>query len=421
MLSKEFRNKSPQERAEEVATLAKLDAEDLARLKTFGGLDESTANRMIENVVGAYPLPLGIADHFKVNGKERLVPMVVEEPSVVAAASHAAKLCLPKGFTASTTQPIMIGQIQLVHVPDFRKAQAAVKKHKGELLETANEKDPVMVSRGGGAVDLESRVIKTSRGDMLILHLLVNVQDAMGANAVNTMCEAISPKIEQITGAKARLRILSNLAVHRTAKAHATWTKEALAESTKGAFNGEAIVEAMLDAYAFAANDAYRACTANKGIFNGMDAVVLATGNDWRAMEAGGHVYAMKTGQYTTLTRYWKTKDGDLTGEIELPMAVGVVGGATRTHPMAKTNLKILGVSSAKELGEILASVGLAQNFAAMRALATTGIQQGHMKLHAANIAVQAGATGDDIDRIAAIMAKEKNVNVKRAKELLDG
>lgn len=420
MLSKEFRSKSPQQRADEIASLAKLDADETARLKTYGGLDEATANRMIENVVGTYALPLGVANHFKVNGKDRLVPMVVEEPSVVAAASHAAKLALPKGFTASTTEPIMIGQIQLVHVPDFKKAQTGLEKHKAELLKSANEKDPVMVSRGGGAIDLESRILKTDRGDMLILHLLVNVQDAMGANAVNTMCEAIAPAIETITGGKARLRILSNLAIHRTAKAHATWTKQALEESTKGAFKGDDIVDAMLDAYAFASNDAFRACTANKGIFNGIDAVVLATGNDWRAAEAGGHVYAMKNGKYTTLTRYFKTKEGDLAGEIQLPMAIGVVGGATRTHPMAKTNLKILGVQSAKELGEILASVGLAQNFAAMRALATTGIQHGHMRLHAANIAVQAGATGKDIDRIAALMAKEKNVNVQRAKELLN-
>ncbi|MBI5226828.1 hydroxymethylglutaryl-CoA reductase, degradative [Candidatus Micrarchaeota archaeon] len=420
-LTTEFKTKPPAGRLDELAAECQLTADEKALFAKFGSLDEGTANRMIENVATTYALPMGIATNFKINGKDQLIPMVLEEPSVVAGASFAAKLAQSGGgFTATSTLPIMIGQIQIVHVPDLKKAIAAIERQKAELMAKANAKDPMLVSRGGGVTDIQSRILQTARGEMLIVHLHVNTQDAMGANAVNTMCEAISSDLETITGGQTRLRILTNLAIHRTATATAIWTKESLAQSTKNQFTGEQVVEAMLDAFEFAKNDPYRACTNNKGIMNGIDSVVIATGNDWRAMEAGAHGYAVKNGRYTSLTTYSKTKDGDLKGEITLPVAVGLVGGATRTHPLAKIALKILGVQSARELGEILAAVGLAQNFAAMRALSTEGISRGHMKLHAKNIAVLAGATGDQIDRIAAQMADEKNVNAARAKELLE-
>ncbi len=419
MLSKEFKTKNPTGRLDEIAASCNLTPEEKALFAKYGSLDESTANRMIENVFSTYALPLGIATNFKINGRDRLIPMMLEEPSVVAGASFAAKLAGP-GFTATSTEPVMIGQIQIVNIPDMTKAQAAIQAQKKALSEKANAKDPMLVSRGGGVTDIQSRILKTGRGDMLIVHLHVNTQDAMGANAVNTMCEAISADLEQLTGGQARLRILTNLAIHRTATATAVWTKEALAESTKNTLTGEQVVEAVLDAYEFAKNDPFRACTNNKGIMNGIDAVVIATGNDWRAMEAGAHAFAVKNGQYTSLTTYSKTPEGHLKGEITIPVAVGLVGGATRTHPLAKIALKIMDVKSARDLGEVLASVGLAQNFAAMRALSTEGISRGHMKLHAKNIAVLAGAQGDDIDRIAAQMAQEKNVNAARAKELLE-
>ncbi len=421
MLSKDFKTKTPSARLDEIASACHLTPEEKALFGQYGSLDESTANRMIENVFSTYALPLGIATNFSINGRERLVPMMLEEPSVVAGASFAAKLAQSGGgITATSTEPVMIGQIQMVGIPDLAKAQAAIEAKKKALTDKANAKDPMLLSRGGGVIDIQTRLLKTGRGDMLIVHLHVNCQDAMGANAVNTMCEAISPDLEQLTGGSARLRILTNLAIHRTATATAIWTKESLAESTKGTLTGEQVVEAILDAYEFAKNDPFRACTNNKGIMNGIDAVVIATGNDWRAMEAGAHAFAVKDGQYTSLTTYRKTKEGHLQGEITIPVAVGLVGGATRTHPLAKVALKIMDVKSARDLGEVLASVGLAQNFAAMRALSTEGISRGHMKLHAKNIAVLAGATGDEIDRIAAQMAAEKNVNAARAKELLE-
>ncbi|MBI2445903.1 hydroxymethylglutaryl-CoA reductase, degradative [Candidatus Micrarchaeota archaeon] len=420
MLSKEFKTKGPSARLDEIASAANLTPEEKALFAQYGSLDSAVANRMIENVFSTYALPLGIATHFTINGRERLIPMVLEEPSVVAGASFAAKLAQPNGFTASSTEPVMIGQVQMVGIPDLKKAQDAIQANKARLTEKANAKDPMLVSRGGGVNDIQTRMLKTGRGDMLIVHLHVNCQDAMGANAVNTMCEAISPDLEALTGGQARLRILTNLAIHRTATATAIWTKDALAESTKNTLTGEQVVNAILDAYEFAKNDPFRACTNNKGIMNGIDAVVIATGNDWRAMEAGAHAFAVKNGQYTSLTTYSKTPEGHLKGEITIPVAVGLVGGATRTHPLAKICLKIMDVKSARDLGEVLASVGLAQNFAAMRALSTEGISRGHLKLHAKNIAVMVGAQGDDIDRIAAQMAQEKNVNAARAKELLE-
>ena len=401
-----------EERLRLLKDFAGLTDEEVNILKKTGALELDSANRMIENVVGTTELPLGIATNFLINGKDYLIPMAIEEPSVVAAASYAAKLARPKGgFNTNSTEPIMIGQIQLVSVNDIEKAAQEILNKKEEIIELANKQDPILIKFGGGVKDVEVRKINTKRGEMLVIHLLVDVRDAMGANAVNTMAEAVAPFLEEITGGKARLRIISNLADRRIARAKAIWSKDIL---------GEELVEGILDAYAFAEADQYRCTTHNKGIMNGIDAVVIATGNDFRAVEAGAHSYAARNGKYRSLTKYYKNGDGDLVGEIELPVAVGTVGGATRTHPIAKIALKILGVKTAKELGEIIAAVGLAQNFAALRALASEGIQRGHMELHATNIAVLAGAKGDEIDEVAEQMIKEGNINVQRAKEILE-
>jgi hydroxymethylglutaryl-CoA reductase len=309
-----------------------------------------------------------------------------------------------------------------VEVKDAEKAIAAIGRESAKLVEMANGADPMLVKFGGGAKKVEAHVIETKRGKMAIVHLLVDVRDAMGANAVNTMCETIAPKLEEISGGKARLRIVSNLAIYRTVKARAIFTKKALEESFgEGGMKGEEIIEHILDAYHFAANDAFRACTHNKGAMNGIDAVAIACGQDWRAIEAGAHAFASLKGKYLPLTHYSRDKEGNLAGEIELPIAVGLVGGAVKTSPVAKIAVKMLGVKTASELAEIMASVGLAQNFAAIRALATEGIQRGHMRLHAKNIAVMAGAKGKEIDSVAEKMYSEKNIRADKAKELLKG
>ena len=406
-----FYEKPVAERLGIVSEFAGLTDDDIAVLKKPGSLGIETANRMIENVISTHELPLGIATNFVINGKPYLVPMVLEEPSVVAAASNAAKLA--GSFEASSDEPVMIGQVLLVDVkkmPDAKKKILAAKKR---LLEMANARDSVLVKFGGGAKGIEVKEVKFKSKKMLIVHLLVDVRDAMGANAVNTMCETIAPELESLSGGIARMRIISNLAVYRKARAKAVWKKEIIGKET---------VDAVLDAYAFAAADVFRCATHNKGIMNGIDAVVLATGNDFRAVEAGAHAFAAYgKGGYKPLTKYYSNKNGDLVGEIELPMAVGLVGGATKTHPTAKIAVKILGVKTAKELSEVIAAVGLAQNFAAMRALSTEGIQRGHMKLHSKNIAVQAGASGNYIERVAGQMVKEGNISVSRAKEIMEG
>jgi len=417
-LPDDFYKKTPAERLSLLQKHFNLSEEECALLRNTGALELETANRMIENVVGAAHLPFGIATFFLINGREVPIPMTLEEPSVVAGASYSAKLArLGGGFTASADEPVMIGQIQLVKVPEPKKAEQAILKAKAKLLEFANSKDPLLVKLGGGARGLEVRTLPTPSGPILVVHILVNVLDAMGANAVNTMAEAISPELEKLSGGKARLRIISNLAVHRLARAKAIWKKEALA---KEPFSGEEVVQAVIEAFEFADADPFRACTNNKGIMNGIDSVVIATGNDWRAVEAGAHAYAALDGRYKPLARYHKNKNGDLVGEIELPIAVGTIGGSIKTNPLAQISLKLLGVKSAQELAMILASVGLAQNFAALRALATEGIQRGHMRLHARNIAVMAGAKGEQIDKIAAQLAEEKAVRMDRAKELLE-
>jgi hydroxymethylglutaryl-CoA reductase len=385
--------------------------EDAEVLRKTGSLSIKSAEMMIENVIGTTEYPIGIATNFLVNGRDYLVPMALEEPSVVAAASNAAKMARPRGgFTATSDEPVMIGQIQLVHVKDIAHAKEKIMLNKEKIFDIANKCDSVLVQFGGGVRDIEVREIDTARGKMLVVHLLVDVRDAMGANAVNTMSERVAPLLEEVTGGEARLRIITNLADRRLARAKAVWGKETLGEET---------IERILDSYELAANDQYRCTTHNKGIMNGIDAVVLATANDFRAIEAGAHSYAARSGKYKPLTRYYKDSEGNLVGEIELPLALGLVGGATRTHPVARVAVKILGVKSTKEFAQVVASVGLAQNFAALRALATEGIQVGHMKLHARNIAVTAGATPEEAQGIAKMLIMEKNITVGRAKEIL--
>ncbi len=409
---KGFYNLSIDERLQLVAKFADLTEEEVSLLKKEGALPLELADRMIENVIGTFPLPYGVATNFKINGKDYLIPMALEEPSVVAAASNMAKLARNTGgFFTSATDPIMIGQIQVVNVPDPEYARMLVLSKKDELIAMAREIDPILVKFGGGARDIEARVIETPIGPMLIVHLLVDCRDAMGANTVNTQVEKLAPKIEELTGGKVYLRIISNLADRRLVRAWAKWKKEDL--------GGEDVVDGILNAYYFAISDPYRCATHNKGIMNGIDPVIIATGNDWRAIEAGAHTWATRFGDYTSLTTWEKDRNGDLVGTIELPMAVGTVGGATRTHPLAKISLKILGVKTAVELAQIIAAVGLAQNLGALRALATEGIQRGHMELHSRNIAVQAGAKGDEIDIVAERMVKEGTIRVDRAEEIL--
>lgn len=408
-----FYKLTPKERLQFVRDFAGLTDEEVALLTNTGSLPLDIADRMIENVVGAMPTPLGIGVNFLVNDRDYLIPMAIEEPSVVAAASYAAKMVREGGgFHTSSTLPVMIGQVQIVGVKDPYGGKMRIIEHREEILKKANEQDPVLVGAGGGAKDIEARIIKTTQGPMVIAELLVDCRDAMGANAVNTMAEAVAPMLERITGGRVYLRIISNLATRRLVRAWCVVPKKSL--------GGEEVVDGIVNASAFAAADPYRAATHNKGIMNGIIAVVLATCNDHRAIEAGAHAYAVKDGSYTTLSMWEKNGDGDLVGSIELPMAVGLVGGAVRTHPIAKIAVKILGVKSANEFGEVLASVGLAQNLGALRALSHEGIQRGHMSLHARNIAVTAGATGELIDKVAAKMVEERKVRVDRAKELIE-
>jgi hydroxymethylglutaryl-CoA reductase len=403
---------SPKERIQKVKDFANLDDKEAWAIESTTGLSIETADHMIENVIGTIPLPLGVATNFLINSKDYLVPMAIEEPSVVAAASNAAKMARKHGgFRTSNTGPVMIGQIQTVRVLDPFRARMDILARKDELLKKANEQDPKLVSVGGGAKDLEVKVIDTPRGKMVISELIVDCRDAMGANAVNTMAEAIAPMIERIARGKVFLRIISNLATRRVVRSTATFDKEML--------GGEEVVEGILDAYAFADTDPYRCATHNKGIMNGVIAVALATGQDTRALEAGAHSFAARSGRYRSLTTYEKDEQGNVVGTIEMPVAVGLIGGASAVHPVAKACVKILGVKSAIELGEVIASVGLAQNFAALRALSSEGIQRGHMKLHARNVAASAGANGDLVEAVAQRMVEERKVRFDRAQELI--
>lgn len=384
-----------------------------ADLQQLGaGLEISAANRMVENVVGILQVPLGIATNFRINGRDYLIPMATEEPSVVAAASHGAKLALPEGFTASSTAPVMRGQIHLVGVADREGARRGVEAAKGELIERANGFADMLPKLGGGVVDVSARALGPEGEGMLVVEFFVDCRDAMGANTVNTIVEGMSPEVARITGGRPLLRIISNLATERLARARVVYRK--------GTIGGEEVVDGIVGAYTLASYDPYRAATHNKGIMNGISALTLATANDTRAIEAGAHAYAAVSGRYLPLSRWQKDPSGDLVGEIELPLAYGIVGGATRTHPVAQICLKMLGVKTSTELAGVAASVGLAQNFAALRALTTEGIQRGHMGLHARNIAVMAGAKGEMIDRVAEVLAREKNVKVSRAKEVLE-
>jgi hydroxymethylglutaryl-CoA reductase len=376
-------------------------------------LDIEIADRMIENVLGIFELPIGLAVNFLINGKDYLIPMVTEESSVVAAASNAAKIARIKGgFRTDSSDPLMIGQIQILNTKDPISAVKEIMKHKEEILKLANAQDEILVNFGGGAKDLEVRILDSPLGKMIVVHLIVDVRDAMGANAVNTMVEALAPIIEEITGGKVRLKILSNLADKRIVRAKAVFDKEKM--------GGEKIVDDFLESYMLASIDPYRAATHNKGIMNGIDSLIIATGNDFRAIEAGAHAYAARNGQYTSITSYHKDENGDLVGEIELPLALGIIGGAGNIHPKAKLCKKILGIKTAQELSEIVASLGLAQNFAAVFALSTVGIQKGHMSLHAKNIAVMAGALDKEIDKVAEQMIKEGKIKLDRAKEILE-
>ena len=414
-----LRDMEPADRRQAIAGAAGLDQSGAAALAGEGVLNLNVANGMIENVIGKFELPLGVAANFLVNGRDYLVPMAVEEPSVVAAASYMAKLARQGGgFTVSCTAPIMRAQVQVIGISDPYGARAAVLAHKDELIEKANSRDTVLVGLGGGCKDIEVEVFAESAiGPMAVVHLLVDVRDAMGANTVNSMAEMLAPRIEEITGGKVRLRILSNLADKRIVTASVRIPPAAL--DTKS-LKGTEVAQGMVEACTLAIIDPYRAATHNKGIMNGIDPVVVATGNDWRAIEAGAHAYAARNGRYTSLTTWEIAKDGTLVGTLEMPMALGIVGGATRTHPAAQAALALMQIGSAQELAEVTAAVGLAQNMAALRALSTEGIQRGHMALHARNIAITAGASGADIDRVAKAIVAAGDVSVGRAKQVLE-
>lgn len=399
---------------------ARLTEKEIALLRSGTGLTPAAAEHMIENVISVHPLPLGLALNFIVNGREILVPMAVEEPSVVAGASFMAKLArLGGGFVAEADPPLMIGQMQILDIVEWEAARKTLLDHREELLAEVEDLDPLLKQLGGGPRDIEIRTIDESPiGPFLVLHLLYDVRDAMGANAVNTAVEYLAPKVESLTGGRVHLRILSNLADHRLARATCSIPITAL---EFGQFSGDDVADGIIAAWAFAQADPYRAATHNKGIMNGIDAVVLATGNDWRAVEAGAHAYAARTGRYASLSTWQIDAQHNLVGKLEMPMAVGIVGGATKVHPIAGISLKLMGVSTAAQLAEILVSVGLAQNLAALRALATEGIQRGHMSLHARQVAIAAGAQGEQIDLVAKRLVAAGAVRIDQAQAILAG
>ncbi|KXF75383.1 3-hydroxy-3-methylglutaryl-CoA reductase [Paramesorhizobium deserti] len=414
-----FRNLTPQQRWRKVVEATGLGEDEAALLAEPGALPVETADGMIENVVGTFELPLGVAANFTVNGRDYIIPMAVEEPSIIAAASFMARIVRGcGGFETSVTPPLMRAQVQIVGLSDPHGARLKILAERDRIIAAANACDKVLVELGGGCRDIEVHVFpETPGGAMAVMHLIVDVRDAMGANTVNTMAERVAPLVEELTSGTVRLRILSNLADLRLARARVAITPDALAAKE---LSGEEIIDRMVEAYRFAAIDPYRAATHNKGIMNGIDPLIVATGNDWRAIEAGAHVWAVRKGHYTSLTTWEKHKDGRLVGTLELPMAVGIVGGATKTHPLAKLALKILNISSAAELAQLCVALGLAQNMAAIRALATEGIQRGHMALHARNIAIVAGAVGAEIETVARELAANHDVRVERARDLLE-
>ncbi len=411
--------------AERVAMVAEWAglSDDEAAVLAGGGLTPGQADHMIENALGTYALPLGVAVNFLINGRDYLIPMTVEEPSVLAAVSHAAKLIRAGGgFMAEASEPVMIGQIQVLDVgdgsaADMAAAMRALDAHRSELMALADSCSQNIIKRGGGSRDIEVRPFPdTPVGPMLVVHLLYDTRDAMGANAINTAVEAIAPRVAELTGGRVNLRILSNLTDRRTATARCVIPA---VELTQPGIPGEQVARLVAEANAFAVVDPYRATTHNKGIMNGIDAVCIATGNDWRAIEAGAHAYAARDGRYRALTDWRADDNGDLRGEMTLPLAVGIVGGATKVHPTARVAMKILDVTSAGELAAVMACVGLAQNLAAIKALATHGIQRGHMRLHARQVALAAGAAESQVQAVADRLVSEGNIRVERARELI--
>jgi hydroxymethylglutaryl-CoA reductase len=412
-----FYRLSPAQRLHKVSEFAIFDDQQTTALHG-GQLGIDRADKMIENVIGTYELPLGVATNFTINGRDYLVPMVVEEPSIVAGASYAARMARESGgFVASHTDPIMIGQIQLINIPDMPQAQSAIAAARMRLIEHANRQSHSMVARGGGARDIEIHPFAdTPMGPMLVVHLLIDCRDAMGANAVNTMCESVAPMLEDLSGGRAMLRILSNLTDRRLATAKVRIAPKSL---ERDGISGDEVIERMLWAHAFAVVDPYRATTHNKGIMNGIDPVIIATGNDWRAIEAGAHAWASRNGRYTSLSHWERDNDGYLCGELTMPLAVGIVGGATRVHPTAQSALALLDIHTAGELAEVCVCAGLASNLAAMRALATEGIQRGHMALHARQVAMAAGAEGDEVTAVSQQMIREQRIKPAAAQEIL--
>ncbi|MFD1037723.1 hydroxymethylglutaryl-CoA reductase, degradative [Virgibacillus byunsanensis] len=417
-----FYNMSVEERRELLTNMTDFSDEETEYLFSKEPLKMETADKMIENVIGTFPLPLGLGLNFLINGKEYVVPMAIEEPSVVASASYIAKIVRNAGgFSTESTDRVMIGQIQVVGVPDMDAAKNALLEAKELLINDANASFPSMVARGGGAEDLEVRILNqesdSKYSQMLVLHLYINTCDAMGANIINTMVEALAPTVEELTKGKVYLRILSNYADKCLARARCV-IPPSLLESEE--FTGEQVRDGVVHAYEFAASDPYRAVTHNKGIMNGIDPIVIATGNDWRAVEAGAHAYASRHGMYSSMTTWSVDKEGNLVGELELPMSVGTVGGSIRVHPISKIAHKILNVDSAQDLAQVIVAVGLAQNLGALKALVTDGIQKGHMALHSRSVAIAAGAKGEMIDIIAERLITEKEIRVGKAKELVD-
>ncbi len=411
-----------EQRRQMVAELANLSEEQVAALAANGELDDASADRMIENVIGTMSLPVGVATNFIVDKKHYIVPFCLEESSVVAAASNMAKRCHAKGgFTSNNDGPMMIAQIQLLDVKDHQAAIQRIDECKTQLMNLANSLPSTMIRLGGGCKDITTRSLETLSGPMLIVHIHVDCRDAMGANAVNTMAELLAPELESITSGRSLLRILSNLATQRLARVSATFTPEEMS-NMGDVDDGKKIIEGILEAHHFAMADPYRAATHNKGVMNGISAVAVACGQDWRAVEAGCHAYvAYHHGRYSSMTHWEKDAEGNLLGTIETPMAVGIVGGASKVHPVARANLEILGVESAQELASIMAAAGLAQNLGALRALATSGIQKGHMRLHAKNMAVSAGAIGEEIEKVAQrLIAEEGPKTQTRVAEILE-
>ena len=408
-----FFEKSRKERLDIVANFANLSHEELDILQSNnGGISYDKADKMVENAIGTFSLPLGIATNFKINGKDYIIPMVIEEPSVIAAASKGAKIARIKGgFEVTADESYSIGQIQVLDI-DIPSAIQKINNSSNEILQLANSKSNTLSKMGKGAKEISCKEVDTPSGKMLIVELLIDVGDAMGANITNTMCEAVSPLIEKISSGRTLLRILSNYSTRRIAKAKAVFEKEAV--------GGEKVVNDIILAFEFADNDVYRAVTHNKGILNGIIAVANAVGQDSRAIEAAANAYATKSGRYRSLSQWSKDNDGNLVGTLEIPLSVGIVGGIVNVHPIAKVCTKILGVSTAQELACVMIATGLAQNFSAIRALATEGIQKGHMRLHARNLAAAAGATSEQIDKIVQKMIEEKKISLDRAKELLE-